>query len=398
MAITILQQPTYPNATYTSLVYAVESDDINKPQYQYVMDVVSGSNILTRVKQYPNPVGNAIFDPARIVNDYLEYRTDIFDSIATNDFGSSQQTFAIKFGESYGSSPSSSVTIYDGNNGIGNPAVTGTPSVVWPSTVNPNNGVGWNWDDVYGNNIYLTNYPNSTTTNTEKNYKKVAPSDYGVIAFKGTNGTNDPDVILYNSNGGIVATTFFTGPSDANGTYIPCGPKNLLDKGITQNQLDNTDYYEILVGPSSFYFKIDREGCNYPRVNFLFINSFGVWDSYGVSLPKAHNTSLDKKQITKPMIDYSSATAPYNGLRRGHEYYNIQSNDRYSISSEFLTQEQAEWMSELLESPSVYIQEGNNFIPVLITNSAYVHNTNKKSQKIFQYRIEYTLSNQRLGR
>lgn len=396
MAITILQQPTYPNVTYTSLVYSVDSDDINKPQYQYVMDVVSGS-ILTRVKQYPNPAGTAIFDPARIMNDYLEYRLDLFDSTTTTDFGSSQQTFAIKFGESYGTSPSSSVTVYDGNDGIGNPAVTGTPSVVWSGTVNPNNGVGWNWDDVYGDNIFLTNYPNSTTTNTEKNYKKYAPSDYGVIAFKGSSATST-NVVLYQSNGQIVAGLTLSGTSDVNGTYIPSGPQNLLDAGITQNQLDLTDYYQIEIGGYSFYYKIDREGCNYDRVNFLFINSFGVWDNYGVSLPKAHNTSLDKKQITKPMIDYSSTTSPYNGLRRGHEYYNIQSTDTYSISSEFLTQQQAEWLSELLESPSVYIQEGSNFIPVLITNSAYVHNTNKKSQKIFQYRIEYTTSNQRLGR
>ena len=397
MAITILQQPTYPNATYTSLVYAVDSDDINKPQYQYVMDVVSGSDILTRVKQYPNPAGSAIFDPARIMNDYLEYRTDIFDTTTTTDLGSSKGTFQIKFGESYGSSPSSSVTIYNGNDGVGNPAVTGTESVVWPATVNPNNGVGWNWDDVYSDDIYLTNYPNSQTTNTEQNYKKVAPTDYGVIAFKGTSVTT-PGVVLYQSNGQIVTSTTLSGTTDVNGTYIPSHPKNLLDAGITQNQLDLTAYYEIVVDGNGFYYTIDREGCNYPRVNFLFINSFGVWDSYGVSLPKAHNTSLDKKQITKPMIDYSSQTAPYNGLRRGHEYYNIQTMDRFSISSEFLTQEQAEWLSELLESPSVYIQEGTNFIPVLITNSTYVHNTNKKAQKIFQYRIEYTTSNQRLGR
>ena len=397
MAITILQQPTYPNATYTSLVYAVDSDDINKPQYQYVMDVVSGSDILTRIKQYPNPAGTAIFDPARIMNDYLEYRTDIFDTTTTTDLGSSIGTFQIKFGESYGSSPSSSVTIYNGNDGVGNPAVTGTESVVWPATVNPNNGIGWNWDDVYEDDIYLTNYPNSQTTNTEQNYKKVALTDYGVIAFKGTSVTT-PGVVLYQSNGQIVTSTTLSGTTDANGTYIPAGPKNLLDAGITQNQLDLTAYYEVVVDGNEFYYTIDREGCNYPRVNFLFINSFGVWDTYGVSLPKAHNTSLDKKQITKPMINYSTSTSPYNGLRRGHEYYNIQTMDRFSISTELLTQDQAEWMSELLESPSVYIQEGNLFIPVLITNSAYVHNTNKKAQKIFQYRIEYTLSNQRLGR
>ncbi len=52
----------------------------------------------------------------------------------------------------------------------------------------------------------------------------------------------------------------------------------------------------------------------------------------------------------------------------------------------------------MLESPSVFVQSGDNFLPVVITNGSYVHNTNKRSQKTFQYDITFEYANQQLGR
>ena len=60
--------------------------------------------------------------------------------------------------------------------------------------------------------------------------------------------------------------------------------------------------------------------------------------------------------------------------------------------------ETAEWLSQMLESPSVFLQQGENFIPIVITNGNYTHFTNKRSQKTFQYDITFQYSNVRLGR
>ena len=113
MAITITQQPTYPNATYTDLVYVVQSTETAQPQFQYVMDIVSGSTILSRVRQYPNPSAVGVFNPARILNDYLEYPTQ-FDLTVLTTSNTQVGQFTINFGEEYGTSISSSVTLYDG--------------------------------------------------------------------------------------------------------------------------------------------------------------------------------------------------------------------------------------------------------------------------------------------
>jgi len=395
MSVTINLQPTYPNVTRTNLLYVVGSNEITASQYQYVMDVVSGS-LLTRIKQYPNPAGVAVYDVGKILGDYIDERTDIFDISGSTNYGSGKGTFTINFGEEYGTSPSSSVTLYNGSGTPGSPAVTGTTSVVWEGIIEPNNGSGYNWDDVYSNNIYLTSYPNSQTPSTDFNYKKVAREDYGILSFKGDDVSGTIQVTLKTKAGGTIGSPInVKAVVDSVGTIIPVGPQNLLLAGVTQSELDATEYYYVTIGSNSFYFYIDEGSCHYERVNFFFLNKQGAWDFHGITLPKRKSTEVTRQTITKPFVDYSSLTSTYDNKRRGSEYYHISLQDRFTISTQYLTQGEADWLSEMLESSNCFIQEGDKFSPIMITNSSYTHNTNKRTQKIFQYDIEYTFSNQR---
>ena len=393
--ITINQQPTYPNVTKTNLLYVASGSNIDLPQYQYVMDVTQGGDVLTRIKQYPNPAGVAVFDTSRILNDYLESRVDAFTITSSTTFGSGKGIFDIKFGEEYGTSPSSSVTLYDGQGNPGNPTVEGTQAEVWGGTIDVNNGFGYNWDDVYSEQIFLTSYPNSQSPSSDFNYKKVAPTDYGTLSFKGSEVQGNIQVTLRTFSGGVVGTLDLKGSVDNMGTIIPVGPQNLLDAGITQIQLDNTDWYGITVAARTFYFRIDREACNYDRANFFFVNKLGAWDFHGISLPKRKSTNIKRETLVKPFVNYSSALSSYDITRRGKDIYDISLQDSFTIPTQYLTQGEAEWLSEMIESTEVYLQDGSNFIPIVITNSSYLHNTNKRAQKIFQYEIQYQYANQR---
>ena len=53
----------------------------------------------------------------------------------------------------------------------------------------------------------------------------------------------------------------------------------------------------------------------------------------------------------------------------------------------------ADFYQELFQSPSVYIQQEYNFIPINITNSNFIWKTNIKGQKVYQVDIEYEFSN-----
>lgn len=387
MAITINQAPTYPNAVYTNLVYAVSSDLVNNPQFQYVMDIREGNGagpVLSRIRQYPNPAGVAIFDPSRIIRDYLEYDTS-FDKTGywyPQDTEVDMGRFTIEFGEEYGTSPSSSVVLYDGNGNPGEPNVkAGEQDVVFQGTIDPNNGVSYNWPYT-GSLKILTDRPDGVPL--------VGDLDYFTLSvYNGTGITTSLLVASIDENGQGVS-----------GVSFPATSPYFLTANIGYNNSTFTTSkgIEFAYGGEVRYWPYDEESCNYERINFAFINNYGVWDYYGFNLPIKKNTSIQRKSFVKPFVDYSSALSPYNGKRRGTSVYNTMYMDSISVSTPYVTQEVAEWLTQLIESPEVYLQEGTNMVPIVITNSNYTHNTNIRSQKAFQYEISYQYANQRQTR
>lgn len=380
MAITINQSPTTPNVTYTNLLYAVSSDQTNNAQYQYVMDVVSGS-ILTRIKQYPNPAGAGIFDVSRILNDYLSYDTS-FSNTTTTGVHPQVQDFTINFGEEYAASLSGSVVLYNGNDITGSPAVNDGPIQVFPGVVDPNNGTSYNWLDS-GSAVILSDRPSGipVVANTDVIYQTF---------YNGTGGSEDVTIQALNSSGTVTDTATETvSPGDF--LTINVGGTNAI-AGFTKNVgLQITFDGNTITYPSG-------ENCNWDRVNFVFINDYGFWDSYGVNLPVAKRTSIKREEITTPFADYSSATSQYSLQSRGKSYYNSSYEDRYSIYTDWLNQTEANWVTQMIESPEVFVQTNAGMVPIVITNMSYEHNTNKASQKTFQYKIEYQYSNNRPSR
>lgn len=367
--ITVNAQPPYPNATYTHLLYTITSTQSGQPQYQYVMDVKQGGALLTRIRQYPNPQGAGVFDPSRILNDYIDY--DQNWKTSTNILPvASVQTFDILFGEEYGTSVSSSVTLYDGNGSPGNPNVSTSPAQVFGAVVDPNNGTSFNWQaqDV------LSNMPQTDQYITEDEYQTLSIYNDGSLTTAQVNYNPGP-VSTYNLVNGF--------------NTIPVGGKNI---GVT-----GWDTITVSVD-SQNYTLTKADNCNYERLRFAFINKFGFWDYFGWNLPQRKTTAMTRQTITRPMVNYSSQLSVYNPARRGKDNFNIQYNDVINVSTDWLDQQQAEWVSEMLESPSVFVQSGDNFLPVVITNGSYVHNTNKRSQKTFQYDITFEYANQQLGR
>ena len=388
MAISINQEPTFPNVVYTNLLYAVYSPSSSNNQYQYVMDVyASGSaNRLTRIKQYPNPQGSAIFDTSRIMADYLEYDTFLFDSsfAGQEPLINSNGKFEIKFGEEWAASPSGSVTLYDGNGNVGDPAVQGQVADVFMGTVDPNNGVSYNWPDS-GSVRWLTDRPDGVDR-----YSPASPFNPSkdAIWLTAYNGSSSP--VQIGLNGALLGPT------------IPANSIRYF--AITSGYSSFTSF---TLGTDTIVIPVTQVSCNYERINFLFINNYGVWDSYGFNLPQQHTTSIRRQSITTPFVDYSSGVSQYDESRRGKSYYNTSYEDSYKVTTPYLSQEEAQWLTQLLESPEVYIQNQvadidalgrTGMTPIVLTNSSYTHNTNRRGQKAFQYDIEYQLANKRQTR
>lgn len=466
--LTLKQQPRNPNASQTKLVYNVSASNSALPQYQYVADIYdeTSTTLYTRVRQYPNPDGEAVFELSRPMNDRMSYRLpDQVNTGVVTAWGNSK--FRVYFGEEYGTSPSSSVTLYDGYGNPGDPDLPAAPTSLFKATKDPNNPVlGFNFDTspfqmTVNYDVALTDDPwkvsngratfpwvQSNYDTTRKPFKLIGDEDYETIpVFNNLQGdylTNyvvsvyDGTTLMHQETVGLGA---YSGSEDV--VIIGSGPENLrlisgdLDTafsgswdqyslGIYSNDSGAdadgywyvreskalTDPYSIDIMPPgtgklpqrNFEYAAQDRYCNYERTRFVFINKYGQYDFYNVWSPVKKMTKVGRETITRPFVDYSSE-GNYNIQRRGKDTYFTQFNDTFSVTTCVLEENVANWLTQLIESPQVYIeidnaQQGsifarNLYVPINITNSSYDWNTNPRSQKMFQYTIEWEYSNQR---
>ena len=137
MSVSIQQEPTQLNTVYTKLLYSITTSNFSLPQFKFVCDIEDyNGNLIQRLRQPANDTGHAIFNVAVPIRPQLKVDDTLYIQEPTASIGygdnpiNSYKQFKVKFGEEYGTSPSSSVIIYDGDGGVGAPAVSGSDLVL----------------------------------------------------------------------------------------------------------------------------------------------------------------------------------------------------------------------------------------------------------------------------
>ena len=445
MAITIQQSPTTPNMANNNLVYAVTSNSSSAAQFQFVVDLtLSGSNtLLQRIKQQPNPNNAGIFDMGSIITNYLDsdnsWKAAPFVTAST-----AAKRFQVKFGEQYGTSASSSVILYTGVAAVtGSPAVTASAYLYTINgLVDPNDKINWNFPSA---SYFVDNATPSSASFSFQHALTNAPTtqsiqdgEYATISLINGNFTNSTSsaqdifvvrVLVYNSasveiddfsltnltgNGGgprANANQLFSAvaTSQTAGTQlltIGVGPQNLSDNGDTLPS--NWSYYTVqahnqksagVTNTSGSYatLRYEKQGaqCGYDGVRFAWKNEFGVWDYYTFTLQTDKAFGIERANYEQTFVPYSSDyPVPYSKQRRGAVNYYNKPVQTQVANSNWLDQDEADWIKELFFSANVFYQEGTEFYPAVITSVDVTEKTNPRSQQLFQYAIQFQVANQ----
>ena len=409
----INQSPTLPNGTQADLIYTLENADSSSAQFKYVCQVKDDAgNVLSQVKQAPNNTGLGVYEVSRLIDPHMGYdlsqQTIGFASSSNNNI----RNFEIAFGAESGSSASSSLSdIFYYSASI--PNVT----TFIPAVQERDSGY-FNWQS--GSYDILTNCPNALDTFNEtsaQNALCVSSSDWltvstlqGIAGNKGT--LTNMRIDFYNTSFSSAYNYTETNPHaatlvDGRLIHAGVGPKNIetLDATIASylGQPETYPYYSIKLtyasGTSNTHYFYNK--CyQYKGTNFSFINKQGVFDYYRASLVDTQNETFNRRTYDASYVDYStnSKTIGYEYTRRGDTQYYADFNNTFTADTDWLTQEQSDWLFELFESPSVYVQDGNNFIGAVITNATEQYKTNNRGQKVFKFTIRYKKSNSKRSR
>ena len=436
MAITVSPIPTSPNLANGNLIFRADSNQVSQPQFQYVVDIKNSANVLIqRIKQQPNPQAYGIFDFSRIITTELGDTDKVWKITSATANTNCGNDFKVYFGEEYGTSLSSSVTLYNGiTTGVtGSPAYTGSNQYYFmlDGVSNPNEKVNWNWDS--GSKVDYVNptadptasYQNGLTNFTTQS---VRSTDYHTISYLNGNmtgkanlSTSAQDVYImqfkqYDVTGSLLSTSYIyntagprTSPSDiwtdvytsqsedTRLIHFPTGPANLSISASTSYYVCSFHSQGLSGGLGnttwgSYTFNIVNN-CDYEGTRFAWKNEYGVWDYFNFTLAKDANTSISRKQYEQSFVNFAAANPTYDKSRRGELQYYNELKENYTAQSDWLTQEQADNLRELFYSTNVYVQDGTDYLPVVITNSAIEQKKNIRTQKLFRYTVQYQFAN-----
>ena len=197
--------------------------------------------------------------------------------------------------------------------------------------------------------------------------------------------------------------------------FVGIGPANLEDHATAafNTQLEDivTDpalaYYEVYLSEFASVLEANQvsavhrytidNGCSkYPRVQLLFLNRHGGWDTFNFDQRSEESVrNIQRSQYNRPRGNWDSVTGlidwNYNGWERGVTTTAIQAERQVKVSTDYIEEGYADHLRDLALSRSVFIVEGTEVIPCTVTDSEYLFKTTVNEKLItYSFTLQYS--------
>ncbi len=193
---------------------------------------------------------------------------------------------------------------------------------------------------------------------------------------------------------------------------LPAGAKNL-------NLIDNADlstgtqpiitsavsYWVIKIKTSAgnlfgeFKCYLNSQCSKYKSFRLHWLNRLGGYDSFTFDMASQEDINIERNFFTKLLQDSGNYSSPksYGYTTRGETQYHTQYSTIYSVTSNWITEDESNMLAEMMTSPNVYWEkdaDNNKFIPINIKATTYrkqskTNNNTKVFNHEFQFEVSY---------
>jgi hypothetical protein len=385
MAITILSSPG-PMAAYNQIPYTVSSNMTSQPNFNYIIDVneIGGTNNpLARLKYPVQPSSSELtFDVGNVLKNYVSF--DFGNALAARIAANTRSR--INYYTEYRE-------LYDVS---GVPTLSGVLASV-PTSPNSSNfklatnaifdfedysptayidcnvsGFGFLNADLnepeqieLSQNRILTFFdPNRVVTDIAISADGIAPISVAVSLTA--------NEYLFNINAGKYLFDLTGGITSPNNIVV-----RLLASGVTL---------------ATKRFSVGDNCSQYPTVRLHWLNKLGGFEAFNFTKNTINAMDIERKQFKAPLqIGYSQSD-------RLKTNYNTTINDKITINSDWISEEQSLLLEQLATSPIIYLERSaTDFVAVNILNSFYEVKNYLTDRKLFNvtFEIEYSYSRYR---
>ncbi len=168
------------------------------------------------------------------------------------------------------------------------------------------------------------------------------------------------------------------------------GPMNLAALGVSFTGV--SQYLMLLVGPSGIFgtlysvkaFQIIANCSPWNNIRIAFLNRLGGIDYYNFNWKSQKTSTIERTQYKK-VLDWNYKIGARQDTIIGQKV-----NETYIANTDFLSEYDAAWLEELVESPEVYVVDETNLqlLPIVLTDSQFLLKT-KLKDKLFSLQIAF---------
>ncbi len=359
MSLSIKYTPTQYSSFQDNLIYTVLSDKVSDPatypNFKYIGDVYIGGVQVARLKKIADPVtGIGVFDVAQIVRAYCETTfSPTFGQLAAQVLGDTAFNLSVvmKFGEEYDFVEYLNITV--------------DSSRVFFNNYN-GRGLALNTSLLLLGDKVASRRPTTGQARLTERYNLVPffPTTTGVIAIT---------VTPVGGGLGYIDTVIPDNAYDLQ--IINLAPAN-LNSFQAGTITEETQYYDVQIGSQTYRFNVVCEAV-YTAQNIHFLNKLGGFESKSFNKVSRYSVSSQKSDYGKYpyTIGADGGVTGFDGNNVYNEVrpvYASQFTESKVFNTDLLTDDEYAWLSDLMLSPMVYIEEANgDFFPVRIVDTSY---------------------------
>ena len=385
MAITILSSPG-PMAAYNQIPYTVSSNMTSQPNFNYIIDVneIGGTNNpLARLKYPVQPSSSQLtFDVGNVLKNYVSF--DFGNALAARIAANTRSriNYYVEFRELYdvsgvptlsGVLASSPTSPNSSNFKLATNAIFDFEDYSPDAYIDCNvSGFGFlNADLIEPEKIELSQNRILTFFDPNRVVTDIAISADGIspISVAVSLTANE---YLFNINAGKYLFDLTGGITSPNNIVV-----RLLASGVTL---------------ATKRFSVGDNCSQYPTVRLHWLNKLGGFEAFNFTKNTINAMDIERKQFKAPLqIGYSQSD-------RLKTNYNTTINDKITINSDWISEEQSLLLEQLATSPIIYLERSaNDFVAVNILNSFYEVKNYLTDRKLFNvtFEIEYSYSRYR---
>ncbi len=390
MAITINANPKEFAPVYNKMEYLISSTNTSEPNFAYLVDIyINGSGTKTvrlRIPVRPSDSKGKV-DIHRVLESALTSNVGSPTGDAgTYEAANSSLSYIVKFGEEYGTT----VVQYpdlttDSSRKAFNASLEKRPFINWDVTEYEMDGI---------TKKFLTNMPDNN---------KVSIDSHGWLYY-----LDDPAITYFNVNGYDASGNFlYSTQIDATAAtsdiqFVPSSPASL-------NNIDNANItvgsqpiinefiasYNIQARGVGLYSEtrtfVIEESCKYNSNTLIFQNNLGAFDSFTFYKGDMSTTDIERKDMKVNVDNVVSNDIVYSMNEREKVTYYTKKSETIKLMSDWITEEESNWLLELMSSPEIYLQEGNELTAVAKIKATNYAKKKVVRDKLFKIDVELEL-------